>query len=148
MPNDRTWSPCARTPPPTAGPDTPSGWPLPCSVTSTSELTTPTLSIHTDARNAAGQTGDRAAEAYALANLGVVHMRQGRYERAAEHYRRALSLFRETGDRGGEARTLANLGVVYLRQSRYEQAAGVLGQALILFRETGNRIGEGYALAN
>src|SRR6266568_6340250 len=148
MPNDRTWSPCARTPPPTAGPDTPSGWPLPCSVTSTSELTTPTLSIHTDARNAAGQTGDRAAEAYALANLGVVHMRQGRYERAAEHYRRALRLFRETGDRGGEARTLTHLGLVNWRQGRYEKAAERHLQALTRYRETGNPVGEANALSN
>src|SRR6266568_1473456 len=106
------------------------------------------LSIHTDARNAAGQTSDRAAEAYALANLGVVHMRQGRYERAAEHYRRALSLFRETGDRGGEARTLTHLGLVNWRQGRYEEAADGHRQALILYRETGRRIGEANALAN
>src|SRR6266498_1656743 len=106
------------------------------------------LSIHTDARNAASQTGDRAAEAYALANLGVVHLRQGRYEQAAEHYRGALPLFRETGDHRGEARTLTHLGLVNWRQGRYEQAAGDLRQALILYREAGRRIGEANALAN
>ncbi len=106
------------------------------------------LSIHTDARNAAGQTSDRAAEAYALANLGVVHMRQGRYERAAEHYRRALSLFRETGDRGGEARTLTHLGLVNWRQGRYEKAAERHLQALTRYRETGNPVGEANALSN
>jgi tetratricopeptide (TPR) repeat protein/DNA-binding SARP family transcriptional activator len=106
------------------------------------------LSIHTDARNAAGQTGDRAAEAYALANLGVVHMRQGRYEKAAEHYRRALRLFRETGDRGGEARTLTHLGLVNWRQGRYEKAAERHLQALTRYRETGNPVGEANALSN
>jgi len=106
------------------------------------------LSIHTDARNAASQTGDRAAEAYALANLGVVHMRQGRYEQAAEHYRRALPLFRETDDRVGEARTLTHLGLVNWRQGRYQQAAERHGQALTRYRETGTRVGEANALSN
>src|SRR5215467_12911191 len=106
------------------------------------------LSIHTDARNAASQTADRAAEAYALANLGVVHMRQGRYQQAAGHYREALPLFRQTGDRGGEARTLTHLGLVNWRQGRYEQAAERHGQALTRYRETGNRVGEANALSN
>jgi len=106
------------------------------------------LSIHTDARNAASQTGDRAAEAYALANLGVVHMRQGRYQQAAGHYREALPLFRQTPDRGGEARTLTHLGLVNWRQGRYEQAAERHGQALTRYRETGNRVGEANALSN
>src|SRR6266498_3000223 len=106
------------------------------------------LSIHTDARNAASQTGDRAAEAYALANLGVVHLRQGRYEQAAEHYRGALPLFRETGDHRGEANALSNLGLVRWRQGRYEEATEGHRQALILYREAGRRIGEANALAN
>jgi tetratricopeptide (TPR) repeat protein/DNA-binding SARP family transcriptional activator len=106
------------------------------------------LSIHTDARNAASQAGDPAAEAYASANLGVVYMRQGRYEQAAEHYQEALPLFRQTGDRGGEARTLTHLGLVRWRQGRYEQAAERHGQALTRCRETGNRAGEANALSN
>jgi tetratricopeptide (TPR) repeat protein len=106
------------------------------------------LSIHTDARNAASQTDDRAAEAYALANIGVVHMRQGRYEQAAEHYQEALPLFRETGDRVGEARTLTHLGLVNWRQGRYQQAAERHKQALTRYRETGTRVGEANALSN
>jgi tetratricopeptide (TPR) repeat protein/DNA-binding SARP family transcriptional activator len=106
------------------------------------------LSIHTDARDAASQTGDRAAEAYALANLGVVHLRQGRYEQAAEHYREALPLFREAGDRSGEARTLTHLGLVNWRQGRYELAAERHRQALTRYRETANRVGEANALSN
>jgi tetratricopeptide (TPR) repeat protein/DNA-binding SARP family transcriptional activator len=106
------------------------------------------LSIHTDARNAASQTDDRAAEAYALANLGVVHMRQGRYEQAAEHYQEALPLFRAAGDRVGEARTLTHLGLVNWRQGRYQQAAERHRQALIRYRETGSSVGEANALSN
>jgi len=106
------------------------------------------LSIHADARNAASQTGDDAAEAYAYANLGVVHMRQGRYEQAAEHYQKALGKFSQTGDRVGEARTLTHLGLVNWRQGRYEEAAARHRQALTRYRETGNRGGEASALSN
>jgi tetratricopeptide (TPR) repeat protein/DNA-binding SARP family transcriptional activator len=106
------------------------------------------LSIHTDASNAAGQVGDPAAQAYARANLGVVHMRQGRYEQAAERYEEALLLFGQTGDRVGEARTLTHLGLVNWRQGRYEQAAQRHRLALTRYRETGNRIGEANALTN
>jgi tetratricopeptide (TPR) repeat protein/DNA-binding SARP family transcriptional activator len=109
---------------------------------------TDALSIHTDARNAASQTGDRAAEAYALANLGVVHMRQGRYEQAAKHYQGALGLFGETDDRVGEARTLTHLGLINWRRGRYQQAAEHHGQALTRYRQTGTRIGEANALSN
>jgi tetratricopeptide (TPR) repeat protein len=106
------------------------------------------LSIHTDASNAAGQVGDPAAQAYACANLGVVHMRQGRYEQAAEHYEEALLLFGQTGDRVGEARTLTHLGLVNWRQGRYEQASQRHRLALTRYRETGNRIGGANALTN
>ena len=106
------------------------------------------LSIHTEAGNAARQTGDRAAEAHALTNLGLAHWRQGRYEQAAEHYRQAMSLFCETGDRDGEARTLTNLGLVNWQQGRYEQAAERHRQGLTRYVETGNRVGEANALSN
>jgi DNA-binding SARP family transcriptional activator/tetratricopeptide (TPR) repeat protein len=106
------------------------------------------VSIHTDAKNAARQTGDPAAEAYASANLGVVHMRQGHYEQAAEHYLQALLLFSQTGDRVGEARTLTHLGLVNWRQGRYQQAAERHGQALARCRQTGNLVGEANALSN
>jgi tetratricopeptide (TPR) repeat protein/DNA-binding SARP family transcriptional activator len=106
------------------------------------------LSIHTDAIQAADQMDDRAAEAHALANVGLVHWRQGRYEQGAAHYRSALSLFRQTGDRSGEARTLTKLGLVNWRQGRYPRAAERHQQALKLYREIDNPIGQANALSN
>jgi DNA-binding SARP family transcriptional activator/tetratricopeptide (TPR) repeat protein len=109
---------------------------------------TDALSIHADGRAAARRTGDAAAEAYACANLGVVHMRQGRYERAADRYQDALLLFGQTSDRVGEARTLTHFGLVRWRQGRYEEAAEQHRQALARYRDTGNRGGEASALSN
>ena len=39
------------------------------------------ITIHSAARRAARRTGDRAAEATAQTNLGIVDWRQGRYRR-------------------------------------------------------------------
>jgi len=106
------------------------------------------LTIYTHALHAARHTGDPAAEARALGNLGNIHVWQGRYEQAADHHQRALALYRETGDRLGEARTLGNLGVVYQRQGGYKQAADYQQQAWVLCREICDRGGEAAALCN
>jgi tetratricopeptide (TPR) repeat protein len=105
------------------------------------------MTIHAYARSAAALTGDRAAEATALANLAVVHIRQGRDRRAARYTQRALDLYRETGDRNGEARTLHNLGVLEHRQGQDRKAADDMRHALDIYRQTGDRIGQIRALS-
>lgn len=104
------------------------------------------LTIHTHARHAACHIGDRDGEAYALTGLGLVCWRQGRYQLAVTHYRRALCLFRQVGNRDGEAYALTGLGWVAWRQGRYRAAVTYFRQALTLFRRTGNPGGQGYAL--
>ena len=106
------------------------------------------VTMHSHARDAACLLGDRAAEATALTNLGIISWRQGRYEQAARYHQQALTASVEIGDRTGEAIALANLGIVYERQGSYERAAGCHQQALDLSRETGDRSGEARALAN
>ena len=106
------------------------------------------VSIHMHAHSAAAQTGDLAAEAEALTSLGVVDLRQGRYQQATRRFREALALRRELGDRAGEARALHNLGGADLHQGRYRQAARRFEKALALRRELGDRAGEARALGN
>jgi len=104
------------------------------------------VTVHGHARHAACLLGDRAAEATALTNLGIISWRQGRYRQAADYHQQALAASVEIADRMGEAVAVANLGAVYERQGRYERAAGCHQQALALFRETGDRSGEASAL--
>jgi DNA-binding SARP family transcriptional activator/tetratricopeptide (TPR) repeat protein len=106
------------------------------------------ITIHSAARHAARRTGDRAAEATALTNLGIVDWRQGRYRQAAGHHRRALRISREIGDQFGEATALNNLGVIYERQGRYRQAADHYRQTAALSADLNDRSGEARALAN
>ncbi len=106
------------------------------------------ITIHSAARQAARHTGDRAAEATALTNLGIVDWRQGRYRQAAGHHRLALKVSQEIGDRSGEATALNNLGIIYEREGRHQQAADHYRQTAIAFAELDDRCGEARALTN
>jgi tetratricopeptide (TPR) repeat protein len=105
------------------------------------------LVIHGHAGRAARQLGDSAAEANAVGYLGVMDMRQGRYQQAIGHFEQALPRYREAGHRTGEARVLANLGFTGFLLGRGE-AIGQLEQSLVMFRELGDRSGEARVLAS
>jgi DNA-binding SARP family transcriptional activator/Flp pilus assembly protein TadD len=106
------------------------------------------VTIHSAARRAAGRLGDRAAEATAHTNLGLVDWRQGRYQQAAGHHRTVLRISREIDDRQREATALNNLGIVYERQGGLDQAAKHYRQAAALAAELGDSTGEAQSLAN
>ena len=106
------------------------------------------ITIHSAAREAARRIGDRAAEATALTNLGIVDWRQGRYRQAAGHHRLALKVSQEIGDRSGEAIALANLGIIYEREGRHQQAADHYRQTAVAFAELDDWCGEARALTN
>jgi DNA-binding SARP family transcriptional activator/tetratricopeptide (TPR) repeat protein len=106
------------------------------------------VTIHSHARHAARVLGDRAAEATALTNLGIISWRQGRYQQAADYHQEAQAASVEIADRTGQAHAVANLGAVYERQGDYGRATRCHQQALALFRETGDRTGEARALGN
>src|SRR6266545_2988854 len=105
------------------------------------------ITLHTRAHEAAKHTGDRAAEAYALANLATGYWRQSRLAQATEHARQALTVFREIANPVGEGHTLINLCRIYWQQGHYRQAADHAQRALMLSRDTGDRFGEARALA-
>ncbi|WP_320773113.1 AfsR/SARP family transcriptional regulator [Streptomyces sp. CRN 30] len=96
------------------------------------------LTVHTHAREAARHIGDHNGEAYALAYLGFVYWRQGRYEQAASHYHQALNLFRRTGSQDGQAQMLPHLALVYWRRGDHELAVDHSLQALDMSRRIGN----------
>jgi tetratricopeptide (TPR) repeat protein len=106
------------------------------------------VAVHTYALTAADELGDRAAEAYAATNLGIINDFQGRFAVSAGHQQRALTLFRKLGDQAGMARALGNLSVAEYLQGRIGPAAVHQEGALDIFRELGDRIGEARALSN
>ncbi|MET1071560.1 MAG: tetratricopeptide repeat protein [Umezawaea sp.] len=106
------------------------------------------LAIHGHAHRVARSSGDRAGQARALADLGLTHLRSGRYAQAGEHLRRALDLFRHSDDRTGRARALNVLGLVEMWLGRYRPATDHHERALALFRQTGDLPNEARALGN
>lgn len=85
-------------------------------------------------------------QAIALTNLGLVYLRQGRYQRASAELTNAVSLYRQLGHRFGEAAALTNLGQVRYRLGHYQQAAGDQARAVALAREIGSPRVEAWAL--
>src|SRR5262249_652929 len=104
--------------------------------------------VFASALQAARQTGDPAAQADSLRNLGVVATMQGHYQQAADEFGSALELYRQVGDRRGQARTLNMLGNVDWYQGHLRQTADHQQQALVIFREIGEQLGESGALTN
>ncbi|RKN08168.1 tetratricopeptide repeat protein [Streptomyces radicis] len=83
----------------------------------------------------AARDPDPATRAVALARLGAVHWRLGRYPRAAASFGEALTGFRALGDRVGEGWVLGNLGEVLQHQGRYPEARDHYNAALAIARE-------------
>ncbi len=106
------------------------------------------LTICTRALAAARDSGDRAAQARVLNNLGAFHYRQGHHLQATDCHQQALAVARDIGDRHTQARGLAGLATVHDQQGRYQQAAHRYRQALSLFRELDDQLGELVTLGN
>jgi DNA-binding SARP family transcriptional activator/tetratricopeptide (TPR) repeat protein len=96
----------------------------------------------------ARRTGDRAAQAQAHHDLGVIHMWQARYEEAVAQLERSLALRRELDDRRGQPESLTNLGTIHERQGRYQEALACLQQSLAISGELDDRPGQAKGLSN
>jgi DNA-binding SARP family transcriptional activator len=106
------------------------------------------LTIFHHTLGAARRTGDRAAEATVLNEIGRADGQQSRFQQAADHHQQALALFRAAGDRAGQAQALGSIGLQETTLGRYEQAARHQQEAVGIYRETGDRFGEARALGN
>jgi tetratricopeptide (TPR) repeat protein/transcriptional regulator with XRE-family HTH domain len=104
--------------------------------------------LHRHAVHAAGELGDRRAEARALVWLGLTYGQQSLRREATTCYQRALEVARAAGDKDGQARALNYLGLDSGRNGRYREAIGQLEQTAVLFRETGEIAGMAYAITN
>ena len=106
------------------------------------------VALHQVALAAAGQAGDRAGQAGALNELGLLQRVTGDYPAAAASLTRALELYRDLGDRLGQASALDNLGRVQFETSEYPAATASHQEALALYRDLGHRAGQALALNN
>jgi DNA-binding SARP family transcriptional activator/tetratricopeptide (TPR) repeat protein len=102
--------------------------------------------VHGCTLRAARATHDRAAEAAALNDLGLVHWASGDYVAAEQDISAALELVRAIGDWRGQARALHGTGLVALASARYADAEVHLREALDTFKEMGDEVGSAAVL--
>lgn len=70
-----------------------------------------------------------------LNNMGNVFFKQGNYQRAIEHYQKALDLERQTNNRLGMLNSLTNIGISYTKANQPGPAQQYLNEALALSAE-------------
>ncbi|BCJ47272.1 XRE family transcriptional regulator [Actinoplanes ianthinogenes] len=104
------------------------------------------VTVTAAAVSAASATGDRAAQARSLSQLGRLHRRQGRLHEAAATYRRALDLYAQLSSPAASALVVRNLGSVYWRLGDYREAASHYRQAWELYTDAGDKAGQADAL--
>ena len=104
--------------------------------------------LHQAALAAARQAGDRAGQAGALNELGILQRATGAHPAAAAGHQQALELYRGLGDRLGQASALDNLGRVQYETGEYPAAAASHQQALALYLDLGHRAGQALAINN
>ncbi len=90
--------------------------------------------------------GDRANEALAIANLGVVALASGDVDEATARLEDALSTLRERGDDRSEAEVRTRLGGAFLAQRDSRRASECFEEALVAFRHLADSRGECAAL--
>jgi tetratricopeptide (TPR) repeat protein/transcriptional regulator with XRE-family HTH domain len=95
----------------------------------------------------ARQAGDRAGQARALNELGLLQQVTGDCLAVASH-QQALELYRGLDDRLGQASALDELGEVQFETGDYQGAAASYQQALALYRDLDHQAGQAMAIHN
>jgi tetratricopeptide (TPR) repeat protein len=102
--------------------------------------------LHRGALAAARQAGDRAGQADALNELGVLQRVSGDCPAATTSYQQALVIFRDIGHRLGQALATGNAALVHMRTGDYPSAVASLTEALDMYRNLGHREGQAETL--
>jgi tetratricopeptide (TPR) repeat protein len=106
------------------------------------------VTVYGHAERAATQAGDQRAQAQALNNLCLVHLRQADYQRARTLLDRSLELYIQSEDATGQAYAHGNLGIIEYIEGNYEQALASQQLALARYGQTDGHLGEARTLTN
>jgi DNA-binding SARP family transcriptional activator len=105
------------------------------------------VALHTGAVAAARLLGDRAGQAAALIQLGLVRNLTGECHSALDALGEASQLYQELGDPLGQANALTQLGEIGTFVDDAQGAVRNLEQAFRLYQQLGNPLGQANALA-
>lgn len=93
------------------------------------------------------ESGNRAAEAATLNNIGAVYYNIADWHKALEFYQQALPLYRSNNQQQ-EAFSLRNIGTAYNMLGEPLEALRHLQESLLINRASGDKNGESVALSN
>jgi len=82
---------------------------------------------------------DKAAQAKALGNIGIVHMFLSNFTLALEYYREALTEHEKLDNKIEAAKVTANIGVVYKDLQDYTRALEYYSKSLTAHEQLGNK---------
>jgi tetratricopeptide (TPR) repeat protein len=102
--------------------------------------------LHRKAVEAAERTADRAGQAEALVNVGIIAFLRGDYPDARAALTRSLELYQEIDDPPGRAHALAQMGTFQRLTGNFEAAIDAQSQALEIYRALDDRSGQAYVL--
>jgi tetratricopeptide (TPR) repeat protein len=105
------------------------------------------LALHADAIAAAQALADRAGQATALTQQGIIRDLTSDYPGAIDDLAQAAQLYRQLGDPLGQANALTRLAAVRGFVDDCPAAIGDLEQALTLYQRLGDPLGQANALA-
>ncbi|MBI4645663.1 MAG: tetratricopeptide repeat protein [Bacteroidia bacterium] len=77
----------------------------------------------------------RSLKATSLRYIGIVHYKQGSYDKAIKYYSKALKIFEEFGDKKEMANCYGNMGVVHMYRGSYDKAIEYYAKALKIYEE-------------
>jgi tetratricopeptide (TPR) repeat protein/transcriptional regulator with XRE-family HTH domain len=109
---------------------------------------TEAVQINTHALDAARGSGDRAAQARTLHDLGYFQSAHGDYQQAAACYQQSLDLANDIGDQHLRTWALGGLGIVHHGQGRPEQGAECYRQAIANAQKRGDKADQSIFQAN
>lgn len=98
------------------------------------------ITLHLSALSVADETGDRAASASALTDLGRLRLMTGD-QAGVRNLNQAAAIQRELGNRVGEANALASLAGFQHSAGEFKSAIRSLNRALRLYRDSGDLTG-------
>ncbi|MBI5879302.1 MAG: tetratricopeptide repeat protein [Chloroflexi bacterium] len=97
------------------------------------------LRLLNTARAEAQASGDSAAEARALNDLGVVNQHMGKRDEARVQFEAAIALFAQAGNEHARAQALGNTGTLLGEMRNPRDAAARLEQAQEIFTRLGDK---------
>lgn len=100
---------------------------------------------HTSALDVVRRAGNKRGEAALHCSLGMLEL-SVRLERACEHFRTALAIFREISDPQGTALAVAGLAFVSRMRGDYKEALETYAEALTGFRAVGDLASQAHTL--